>query len=293
MVVMSALACACTKEVEIVDPYSQGVCVGEIHLGAAAGRVSVSLETEGLWRVESDQPWLKTDVNGRNGNGAFTVYYESNQSDVHEIRQSRVAKVAVRLENTKKTDTLVFVQRGLMPHESICQVQNDPALTVEYRIEDLQDVVLVCCSSEGDGDVNAWIDAQKADIVVLDGQVTGEVDGLNVVGCDFAGDDWIYAGQMYHLSSMQTDYAATPAWYPQTTADSRLRSDIYAWQNNLYDCAWMYKQDYISTWTDAEGNAFCADYVYASVSVFAKVESVELIKVEGLAHKAIKVTLKY
>ena len=92
---------------------------------------------------------------------------------------------------------------------------------------------------------------------------------------------------------MQTDYAATPAWYPQTTADSRLRSDIYAWQNNLYDCAWMYKQDYISTWTDAEGNAFCADYVYASVSVFAKVESVELIKVEGLAHKAIKVTLKY
>ena len=318
MVVMSALACACTKEVEIVDPYSQGVCVGEIHLGAAAGRVSVSLETEGIWRVESDQPWLKTDVNGRNGNGAFTVYYESNQSDVHEIRQSRVAKVAVRLENTKKTDTLVFVQRGLMPHESICHVQNDPALTVEYRIEDLQEVVLVCCSSEGNGDVNAWIDAQKADIVVLDGQVTGEVEGLNVIGCDFAGmtveeefeafrstvqktynsgpvagDDWIYAGQMYHLSSMQTDYAATPAWYPQTTADSRLRSDIYAWQNNLYDCAWMYKQDYISTWTDADGNAFCADYVYASVSVFAKVESVELIKVEGLEHKAIKVTLKY
>lgn len=318
MVVMSALACACTKEVEIVDPYSQGVCVGEIHLGAAAGRVSVSVETEGLWRVESDQPWLKTDVNGRNGNGAFTVYYESNQSDVHEIKESRVAKVAVRLENTKKTDTLVFVQRGLMPHESICQVQNDPALTVEYRIEDLQEVVLVCCSSEGNGDVNAWIDAQKADIVVLDGQVTGEVSGLNVVGCDFAGmtveeefeafrskiqktynsgpnagDDWIYAGQMYHLSSMQTDYAATPAWYPQTTADPRLRSDIYAWQNNLYDCAWMYKQDYIPTWTDAEGNAFCADYVYASVSVFAKVESVEVIEVDGLAHKAIKVTLKY
>ena len=55
----------------------------------------------------------------------------------------------------------------------------------------------------------------------------------------------------------------------------------------------MYKQDYIPTWTDAEGNAFCADYVYASVSVFAKVESVEVIEVDGLAHKAIKVTLKY
>ena len=281
MVVVSALACACTKEVEIVDPYSQGVCVGEIHLGATAGKVSLSVETEGVWRVESDQSWLRTDVNGRKGNGAFTVYYESNQSDVHEIRQARVAKVAV-------------------------------------RIEDLQEVVLVCCSSEGSGDVNAWIDAQNADVVVLDGQVNGEVSGLNVVGCDFAGmtveeefeafratvqktynsgpdagDDWIYAGQMYHLSSMQTDYDKTPEWYPQTTSDPRLRSDIYAWQNNLYDCVWMYRQDYISTWTDAEGNGFCADYVYASVSVFAKVESVELIEVEGLAHKAIKVTLKY
>ena len=318
MVVMSALACACNKEVEIVDPYSPGVCVGEVHLGATAGRVSVSIEADGAWRVESDQSWLKTDVNGRKGNGAFTVYYESNQSDVHEIKQSRVAKVAVRLEKTMKTDTLVFVQRGLMPQGAICQVKEDPDLTVEYRVEDLQEVVLLCCSSEGSGDVQTWISSQNADVVILDGQVTGEVSGLNVEGCNFAGktveeefeafrstvqktynsgpaagDDWIYAGQMYHLSSMQTDYAKTPAWYPQTTSDPRLRSDIYAWQNNLYDCVWMYKQDYISTWTDANGNEFCADYVYASVSVFAKVESVELIEVDGLAHKAIKVTLKY
>ena len=318
MVVLSALVCACTKDVEIVDPYSPGVNVAEIHLGATPGKVSVSIETKGVWRVESDQPWLRTDVNGREGNGAFTVYYESNQSDVHEIRQSRVAKVAVRLENTMKTDTLVFVQRGLMPQECICQVQNDPAITVEYRIEDLQEVVLVCCSSEGNGDVQGWIDSQNADIVVLDGQVNGEVDGLNVVGCNFAGmtveeefeafratvqktynsgpaagDDWIYAGQMYHLSSMQTDYTMTPEWYPQTTSDPRFRSDIYAWQNNLYDCVWMYKQDYVSTWTDAEGNAFCADYVYASVSVFAKVASVDVIEVAGLDHKAVKITLKY
>ena len=318
MVVMSTLVCACTKNVEIVDPYSPGVCVGEVHLGATAGKVSVSVETKGVWRVESDQPWLTTDVNGRDGNGAFTVYYESNQSDVHELKQLRVAKVAIRLENTMKTDTLVFVQRGLMPQECICQVQNDPAITVEYRIEDLQEVVLVCCSSEGNGDVQGWIDSQNADIVVLDGQVNGEVDGLNVVGCNFAGmtveeefeafratvqktynsgpaagDDWIYAGQMYHLSSMQTDYAMTPEWYPQTTSDPRFRSDIYAWQNNLYDCVWMYNQDYISTWTDAEGNTFCADYVYASVSVFAKVASVDVIEVDGLAHKAVKITLKY
>ena len=318
MVVMSALVCACTKNVEIVDPYSSGVCVGEILLGATPGKVSVSVETKGVWRVESDQSWLKTDVDGRKGDGGFTVYYESNQSDVHDIRQARVAKVTIRVEDTMKTDTLVFVQRGLMPVSATYNVQKDPALAIEYRIENQQDVVLVCCSSQGEGDVQAWLESQNADIVVLDGEVQGSVKGLNVVGCNFegktadqeyeefrskientynsgpyAGDDWIYAGQMYHLSAMQTDYQNTPEWYPQTITDSRVRSDIYAWQNNLYDCAWMYTQDYITTWTDGEGNSFSADYVYASVSVFSKITSVELIEVPGLDHKAIKIALKY
>ena len=318
MVVMSALVCACTKNVEIVDPYSSGVCVGEILLGATPGKVSVSVETKGVWRVESDQSWLKTDVDGRKGDGGFTVYYESNQSDVHDIRQARVAKVTIRVEDTMKTDTLVFVQRGLMPVSATYNVQNDPALAIEYRIEKQQDVVLVCCSSQGEGDVQAWLETQNADIVVLDGEVEGSIDGLNVVGCNFegktadqeydefrtkientynsgpyAGDDWIYAGQMYHLSAMQTDYQNTPEWYPQTITDARVRSDIYAWQNNLYDCAWMYTQDYITTWTNPEGNSFSADYVYASVSVFSKITSVELIEVPGLDHKAIKIALKY
>lgn len=315
---LSVLISACSKEATIVDPYTSGVCIGEIQLGATPGRVSVSIETNGTWRIETDQTWLRTDVNGRKGNGAFTVYYESNQSDVHEIRDTRIAKVAIRLEETKKTDTLVFVQRGLMPAKNMCKVKNDPAVTVEYRIEDLKEVVLVCCNSDGTGDVQSWIDSQNADIVVLDGEVHGEVSGLNVVGCDFtgksvdeefeafrsmiqktynsgpdAGDDWIYAGQMYHLSAMQTDYAKTPQWYPQTTEDPRFKSDIYAWQNNLYDCIWMYGQDYMTTWTDTEGNSYCADYVYASISVFAKVESVQLIQVDGLTHKAVRITLKY
>ena len=318
MVVMSALVCACTKDVEIVDPYSSGVCVGEILLGATPGKVSVSVETKGTWRIESDQTWLKIDVNGRIGDGAFTVYYESNQSDVHDIRHSRVAKVSIRIEETMKTDTLVFVQRGLMPVTPSYNVQKDSELTVEYRIEDQKDVVLVCCSSEGMGDVQAWLDSQNADIVVLDGNVDGAVEGLNVVGCNFvgltsdqeyvefrnkventynsgpyAGDDWIYAGQMYHLSAMQTDYENTPEWYPQTINDARVRSDIYAWQNNLYDCVWMYTQDYVATWTDSEGNSFSADYVYASISVFSKITSVELLEIPGLDHKAVKIALKY
>ena len=77
-VCMSALICACTKTVEIVDPYSSGVCVGEILLGTVGGNLTLSVETKGTWRVESDQPWLKLDINGYNGDGAFTVSYTSN-----------------------------------------------------------------------------------------------------------------------------------------------------------------------------------------------------------------------
>ena len=318
MMILSALSCACTKNVEVVDPYSQGVRVGEILLGATQGRVTVSVETEGLWRVVSDQPWLKTDVNGRNGDGAFTVYYESNESDVHVLKQERVAKVAILLDKSMKADTLVFVQRGLYPAKATGKVVNDPALKLEYRIEQQKEVVLVCCNSEGAGDAQAWIETQNADIVVIDGDVKGEVKGLNVVGCNFADmsedeeyeafrtminstfnagpdadDNWIYAGSMYHLSAMQTDYPNTPGWYAHTIADSRVRSDIYAWQNNLYDCVWMYSQDYVTTWTDPEGKSYSADYVYASISVFSKITSVELVEIPGLDHKAIKIALKY
>ena len=318
MAFLAASVWACTRNVEIVDPYAPGVCVGEIVLDATPGRVSVAVETEGLWRVESDQSWLVTDVKGCNGDGAFTVYYESNVSDVHILTQARVAKVAIHLESTMKTDTMVFVQRGLCPVEPTSKVVKDPAINIEYILEQQKEVVLVCCSSDGTGDVRAWIDAQNADIVVLDGEVTGEVEGLNVVGCDFAGlteeqeyetfrsliqrtynsgpaagDDWIYAGQMYHLSAMQTDYEDTPQWYPQTTDDPRLRSDIYAWQNNLYDCVWMYGRDYVRTWTNGNGESFSADYVYVSASVFAMITSVELLEVDGLTHKPIKITLKY
>ena len=323
MMILSALSCACTKNVEVVDPYSQGVRVGEILLGATQGRVTVSVETEGLWRVVSDQPWLKTDVNGRNGDGAFTVYYESNESDVHVLKQERVAKVAILLDKSMKADTLVFVQRGLYPAKATGKVVNDPALKLEYRIEQQKEFVLVCCCSDGEGDVQAWLETQKADIVVLDGEVTPkDFKDFKVVGCNFdeiamkdtsetqfqafrkriqetynsgpyAEEDYIFAGQMYHLSAMQTDYLQTPEKYPQSTSDPRLKSDIYAWQNNLYDCVWMFTRDYVQTWTDADGNSFCADYIYASASLFNKVESVELIDVEGLTHKAIRLTLKY
>lgn len=312
MVFMVALMCACSK------PDSAEVCVGKIEVGAVAGSISVSVETEGDWRVETDQAWLKTDVQGRSGNGAFTVYYESNESDIMNRTTGRIGKATLRLEGSLDTYDIVFVQQGFYPVEAEVEVVNHPSLVLEYHVEELTDVVLLSCSSEGTGDIQAWIDSQNADIVVLDGDVKGEIDGLNVRGCNYAGltddqkyeafktmiqrtynsgpdagDDWIYAGQMYHYSAMQAGYDNTPAWYPVEKASAEFRSDIYAWQNNLFDCVWMYKRNYVETYTDKDGKSYCADYVYASSSVFAKVVNVELLDVDGMSHKAIKLTLKY
>ena len=332
MVFLSALACACTKSIEIVDPYSSGVCVGEILLETVSGRLTIGVETKGTWRVESDQPWLKTDVKGYDGDGAFTVSYESNLSDVLYVKKERTAKVTIRLEETMKTDTLVFVQRGMFPVEAKRKVLVDPALKIECNPVDPQECVVICCCSDGeDGKIQEWLQEQQYDILVLDGKPEGTATGLDLhvegitsvpdeclpdsvrcASCDMeydsfrkqiregynkspdAGDYWIYAGQMYHnLSVMQTDYQLTPGWYPKDIAHRRFRSDIFAWENNLYDCLWMYSQDYVQTWTNNKGESFCADYVYVSAAVLALISSVEVLEVEGLFHKPVKLTLKY
>lgn len=318
IILIGLLAASCSKTVVINDPYSPGVCVGEIILGSTEGSMSVSVEADGPWRLECDQDWLRTDVTSRNGDAAFTVYYNSNVSDISDLREARTAKIAILLENSLKADTLVLVQRGLYRVEPAHKVVADPDLVLEYILPQEQLVTLLCCSSEGAADVDAFIAQQNADITIKDGEVTGEVEGLNVVGCNFAGmsedeefeaframvnstfnagpdagDNWIFAGQMYHLSSMMIGYADTPKWYPQSTTNERFRSDIFAWQNNLYDCVWMYNQKYVKTYTNSNEESYTADYVYVSPAVFSKVEAVELLDVEGMSHKPIKVTLKY
>lgn len=318
MVLVYGLVSACTETVEVVDPYSSGECIGKIELGALAGSLSISVETAGDWRLETEQDWLRTDTDGRSGNGAFTVYYDSNESDIMTLKNGRVGKLMIRLAGSMRIDTLVFVQQGFYPVEADFNVAVNEDITLEYNVTQTEDITLLCCSSEGKGDVQAWIESQNADIVVLDGEVSGAVEGLNVRGCNYArmtqeeeydafrnmiqqtynsgpdaGDDWIYAGQMYHLSAMQFGYETTPDWYPTTKEAAEFSSDRYAWQNNLYDCVWMHQRDYVTTYTDAEGRSYNADYVYASSSAFSKVTSVQLLDVDGLSHKAIKLTLKY
>ncbi len=319
-----AMMSSCSKDGDDVETFASGTCIARASVGAGEGSLSVSVETAGTWRLSCQEPWLSFDVEGGAGSQAFTVYYESNSSDILNLRPSRVAKIAISLDTHLVSDTLVLVQQGFLGGEVKSEIRPDSRISLEFDNKAVTEARFICCSSEGlddDSALRTWLDERGADAFVLDGNVEGSLPGgIRIAGCNFAGlteseeyiafkqavdgsvnssfeggTQWIVAGQMYHLSSMQTSYPSSPGWYPADAKGEHFRSDRYAWQNNLFDVAWMYAQDYVSTYTDTDSHSYSADYVYVSSSVLDMVSSVQIVNapVSGMAHKAIIVEIKY
>lgn len=317
---MAAVSCA--GKTEVIPAFQPGNAVAVYQAGAAPGEVSVLVETEGQWRLRPADAWITTDVPGGKGRGAFTFRYASNESDILNLRPGRTGRIAICLEESGKADTLLVAQRGFLTPEPSFPVTADPVLKLEFENPAGVAVKVLVASSEGVAatDVEAWAQGYGADITVLDGAVSGAVDGLNVLGCNFAGqsqnqefasfqeavlssvgralecgNDWMVCGQMYHYSAMQVGYSNTPQWYPADASGDAFRADRYAWQNNLYDLLWMKTKGWVETYTDDQGHAWQADYVYVSSSILDKVSSVETLSapVPGMLHKPIAVSLKY
>lgn len=323
MFAAAAMALSCSGKTEVIPAFQPGNAVAVCRVGASGGEVSVLVETQGQWRLRSADPWITTDVPGGIGNGAFTFRYGSNQSDILNLRPGRIGRIAICLEGTSKADTLLVAQRGFLTPETSVAVTEDPALKLEFESPSSVEVKLIVASSEGASfdAVSTWVQGYGATVSVLDGVVSGAAGGLNVLGCNFEGqdpeqeldsfrdavassvgmalekgNDWIVCGQMYHYSAMQVGYPDTPSWYPANASGDEFRADRYAWQNNLYDLLWMKTRGWVSTYSDAEGHNWQADYVYASASILDKVSSVELIPslpVPGMKHKPVEVVLKY
>lgn len=322
MFAAAAMALSCSGKTEVIPAFQPGNAVAVCRVGASGGEVSVLVETQGQWRLRSADPWITTDVPGGIGNGALTLRYGSNQSDILNLRPGRIGRIAICLEGTGKADTLLVAQRGFLTPEASIAVTEDPALKLEFESPSSVEVKLIVASSEGASSaaVADWVQDCGATISVLDGVVSGGVDGLNVLGCNFegqspdqelssfhdavlssvgsaliSGNDWIVCGQMYHYSAMQVGYQNTPSWYPSNASGDEFRADRYAWQNNLYDLLWMKTQGWVETYTDADGHSWQADYVYVGASVLDKVSSVEVLSVpvQGMLHKPIEVLLKY
>lgn len=322
LIAAAALAFSCSGKTEVIPAFQPGSAVAVCRVGASGGEVSVLVETQGQWRLRSADPWISTDVPGGSGRGAFTLRYDANQSDILNLRPGRIGRIAICLEGTGKADTLLVAQRGFLTPETSIPVTEDPSLKLEFESPLTVEVKLIVASSEGASSeaVADWAQGYAATICVVDGVVSGGIDGLNVLGCNFegqsqdqelasfheailssvgsalvSGNDWIVCGQMYHYSAMQVGCPDTPSWYPSNASGDEFRADRYAWQNNLYDLLWMKTQGWVETYSDADGHGWQADYVYVGASVLDKVSSVELLSapVSGMLHKPIAVLLKY
>ena len=103
------LLAACEAKLEQPGP---GTGLGEIYLTAPAGSMSVSVELDGLWRVWAEEDWISLDVNGRDGYGAFTFFWSSNESDFSESRVTRLGHIVIQSIPDMRSDTLYIRQQG-------------------------------------------------------------------------------------------------------------------------------------------------------------------------------------
>ena len=103
---------SCDKEPEI---RTQGSSLGTIEVSADEGHVSVAVNTSGIWYVgEADHVgWISFDDTVGKDNGAFTVYYDSNKSDLVETHLRRMARIVVSTADKYTADTLYLKQNGV------------------------------------------------------------------------------------------------------------------------------------------------------------------------------------
>ncbi len=104
------LAASCTEKTETSKA---GKRVGEIYVTALPGAKTVLVNLDGLWRVRSSADWMSFDVNGREGTGAFTVYYGSNESDFVTSNPTRRGAIIIESLKSMKADTLWLRQQGV------------------------------------------------------------------------------------------------------------------------------------------------------------------------------------
>ena len=305
-----------------------GNVIGEINVTATSGSLSVSVETVGRWIVyEADNAdWVSFDVQGGIGKGAFTVSYQANLSNVVSLKSSRKARIVVTSEDYAKSDTLNIVQQGFDNSHKPSDVNLSKEIVLEYEQSSVKTLEIVYCSTDGVTDMEqfeTW--AAGFDVVACGNGFVGQeqqngyakhvIDDINLISADLSAatdekmfidmvdatynaynspSKWIIGGQFYHYSMMQTSYPSTPSEFPLFVEDPLYDADRYAWNNNLYDCVWMAKRDFVRTWTSPEGLSYMADYVYVSKDVLAAIYSVEVLdKVYGMTHNPIKITLKY
>lgn len=164
MIALAAVLSGCNKEVEVTP----GKAVGEIYVTAKSGAMTVLVKKSGLWRVSSNEIWISTDVQGRQGEGAFTVYYGSNESDFISANATRRGAVVIRSYDDNVADTLYIRQQGIPDGKEYASASQDSY--IEFIDAELTKVRVTYANLNGCSDASAaegYIKSCNADLVAL------------------------------------------------------------------------------------------------------------------------------
>ena len=134
-----------------------GKNIGEIYVTAAPGSRSVLVSLDDLWRVRSCEDWISTDVNGRDGEGAFTFRYGSNESDFFNSNPVRRGAIVIQSLKTMTADTLYVRQQGLPDGKEYQSVPKDSY--IEFLEDSFKSVSVLYANVQGadEAAAGAWI----------------------------------------------------------------------------------------------------------------------------------------
>ncbi len=177
IILIATLAIACSKQFEQAKP---GRSLGEIYLTAPAGERSVIVEQNGLWRVYALEEWLSLDVNGRNGTGAFTFSYESNESDFSNQFQTRLGRIVIQSIDEMRSDTLYVRQQGTPDGHDYTSVNNSDY--IEFSASELSIVNVAYLNLQGVSNaevVSEWMTVNDIDMLaaICDGSLASSLEG--------------------------------------------------------------------------------------------------------------------
>lgn len=186
-ITVAALALLSCKEMQ-QDP-TPGKGIGEIYVTAAPGSRSVLVKLDGLWRVRPQESWLHTDVDGREGEGAFTFSYDSNESDFITFKPVRKGAIVIQSLGTMVADTLWVLQQGIpdgkeyesLPQNSYIEFPEGQIETLRILYANVKGAsasAIASWTASVGADVNCLIADDGLSITLKDGTSADEIGTL-------------------------------------------------------------------------------------------------------------------
>lgn len=194
--VLAVCLCSC-NETGLSE--KAGKCVGEVYVTASPGSKTVLVDLKGCWKVIPQQDWLSTDVEGRDGLGAFTFSYASNESDLVDANPTRVGSIVIRSLTTGVSDTLYVRQQGTPDGKEYASAAQNSY--VEFVSDPLTRLEVLYANFEGAGqesEVRSYISSCSADVLAFE----WTAEGISALAAEFG--ERLYANGRVAILARET-----------------------------------------------------------------------------------------